>query len=175
MGFRIEAGQVSSEPISTQIDGVYMDFSATFLSESTMLMTDPSFGATVLELGSDLTFKELVHTTIPKQLATCWSAADFNLGFAYAIDAARNQIYKINIDTGSHQGNIHVTGDGSSDDKGVFDSAVDDETNIMYSLVTGNGVIATDLKAEKQVQFLDLSSFGSRQYYIGMAVYSGSH
>jgi hypothetical protein len=94
-----------------------------------------------------------------------------NLGAAYAIDAGRNQIYKINPDTGAHMGNIHVTGDGNPADKGVFDSAIDIESSIMYSLIGGNGVIAVDLKAEKQIQFLDLSSFGNRQGYQGMATY----
>lgn len=171
VGFRVEEGTVSSEPIVTQIKGITMDFSAVFLSESRMLLTDPSFGVALLELGGDLTFTELVHTPIPKQVAICWSEADFGLGFAYAIDAGRNELYKININTGLHEGSIHVTGDGKSADKGVYDSAIDTQSNIMYSLIGGNGVIATDLKAEKQVQFLDLSSFGDRQYYQGMAIY----
>ena len=171
VGFSVEQGLVSSEPIVTQIDDLILDFSATFLSETRMLLTDPSFGIAILELGGDLTFTELVHTVIPGQSAICWSQADLNLGTAYAIDAGRNQIYKINPDTGAHVGNIHVTGDGKSADKGVFDSAIDLETSIMYSLIGGNGVIATDLKAEKQIQFLDLSSFGNRQDYQGMAIY----
>ena len=171
VGFGVEQGLVSSEPIITQIDDLTMDFSATFLSETRMLLTDPSFGVAILELGADLTFTELVHTVIPNQKAICWSEADLNLGVAYAIDAGRNQIYKINPDTGAHMGNIHVTGDGNPADKGIFDSAIDIETSVMYSLIGGNGVIAVDLKAEKQIQFLDLSSFGNRQGYQGMAIY----
>lgn len=171
VGFAVEGGSVSSEPIVTQIDGLTMDFSAVFLDQSRMLITDPSFGISVLDLGGDLTFTQLVRTVIPRQKAICWSEADFNLGYAYAIDAARNQLYKINVNTGAHEGNIHVNGDGIAADKGIFDSAIDSESNLMYSLIGGNGVIVVDLKAEKQVQFLDLSSFGDRQYYQGMAIY----
>jgi hypothetical protein len=174
VGFGVENGEVSSNPIVTQINDIFMDFSAVFLSEDRMLITDPSFGVATLQLGSNLQFTELVHTVIPKQKAVCWSEADFNLGYAYAIDAGRNQMYKINVNTSAHEGNIHVTGDGNPADKGIFDSAIDSETNLMYSLIGGNGVIVIDLKAEKQVQFLDLSSFGNRQDYQGMAVYPAS-
>lgn len=171
MGFGVKDGSVSSEPIVTQTGGIYMDFSATFLSETKMLLTDPASGVDILQLGADLTFTKLVHTVIPKQVAICWSEADFSLGTAYAIDAGRNRMYKINVDTGAHDGTIQVTGDGNPADKGIFDSAIDSTTNLMYSLIGGNGVITIDLKAEKQIQFLNLASFGNRQYYQGMALY----
>ncbi len=171
VGFSAAGGSVSSEPIVTQISDLYMDFSATFLSETGMLLTDPSFGVALLELNGDLMFTESAHTVIPKQKAICWSEFDASLDTAYAIDAGRNKLYKIDPSSGAHVGTISVTGDGVHADAGVFDSAIDTTNNMMYSLIGGNGVIATDLKEEKQVQFLDLSSLGSRVGYMGMAIY----
>ena len=150
---------------------IYMDFGAVFLSETQLFLTDPSFGVAILELGGDLTFTESVHTVIPKQKAICWAEVDLALGTAYANDAGQNKIYKIDPNTGAHVGAITVPGDGNPDDAGVFDSAIDTKSSIMYALIGGNGVIAIDLKEGKQVQFLDLSSFGSRVGYNGMAIY----
>ena len=171
VGFSAEGGSVSSKPIVTQIADIYMEFGAVFLSDTRLLVTDPSYGVSLVELGGDLMFTELAHTVIPKQSAVCWAEADLALGTAYANDAGRNKIYKIDPTTGAHDGSITVTGDGNSADAGVFDSAIDFKSSTMYALIGGNGVIAIDLKEGKQVQFLDLSSFGSRVGYQGMAIY----
>lgn len=87
------------------------------------------------------------------------------------MDAGRQKIYEINSQTGAHEGSIDIRFPGGKTAPGAFDAAVDQQSNILYALVTGNGVIAVDLEENKQIQFLDLSSFGSRVGYMGMAIY----
>ena len=41
----------------------------------------------------------------------------------------------------------------------------------MYSLVGSDGIVVIDLAQRKTVQYFDLSSIGSRQGYMGMAVW----
>ena len=172
VGFHVEHGVVSSEPIATKIEDLLMEFSAIFVSTSRMLVTDPSFGISILELGGDLVFNEVVHTIVPKQKAICWTEADFTLGTAYGIDAGLNKIWKFDVETGAKTGAIKITGDGNPANVGLFDSAIDMKNNVMYSTINGgNGVVAVDLKKEQQIQFLDLSSFGNRQFYQGMVIY----
>ena len=148
-----------------------MEFGSVFLSETELFLTDPSYGISLLVLGEDLKFTEKAHTVVPNQKAICWAEYDPALATAYANDAGKNKIFKFNTDSGAEEGAIKVTGDGNPDDAGLFDAAIDVKRSIMYSLIGGNGVIAVDLKKDKQVQFLDLSSFGSRVGYQGMALY----
>ena len=148
-----------------------MDFGSVFLDESRLFLSDPSYGVSVLKLDENLKFTEEVHTVLKSQIAICWAELDTNLGTAYGNNAGQNKIYTFDPATGAHIGAISVEGDGNVDNAGVFDSAVDLNKSVMYALVTGNGVIAVDLKQEKQIQFLDLSSFGSRVGYMGMALY----
>lgn len=171
VGFPVHHGYVSDEPITTQIADITMDFGSVFISESELFLSDPSYGVSILELGADLKFTERVHTVVASQKAICWAEYDPNLGTAYGNDAGQNKVFKFNAQTGVKEGVIHVSGDGNPDDAGLFDAAIDLERGIVYSLITGNGVIAIDLNAGKQVQFLDLSSFGSRVGYQGMALY----
>ena len=167
----MEDGYVSTQPIVTQNPGITMDFGSVFLSESRLFLTDPSYGVSILELEESLEFTEIVHTVVQSQKAICWAELDPSLGTVYGNDAGKGRIFKFNAETGAHEGSIFVTGDGDPDNAGVFDSAVDLGRSTMYALVGGNGVVTVDLKNSKQVEFLDLSSFGNRVGYTGMALY----
>lgn len=167
----MENGHVSSEPIVTQIDDLTMEFGSVFITDTKMMLSDPSFGISLLELGSDLMFSELVHTVVSTQKALCWAEKDLGLGMLYGNDAAENKVYTFNPDTGAWTGTIPVPGKRPAAPKGVFDSVIDEHTHLMYALVGANGVVTLDLEEKKQIQFLDLSSFGDRQNYQGMAIY----
>ena len=149
-----------------------MDFGSVFLSETRLYLSDPSFGASILELHDNLKFTELVHTVVPNQSAICWAEYDPVLNTAYAIDAGRNKVYKMNADTGALEGAISAKTDGNPNNAGLFDSAVNVGDHTMYSLAHTNGIVVFDLETSKQLQYLDLSSFGDRIYYMGMALYT---
>lgn len=52
---------------------------------------------------------------------------------------------------------------------GLFDSAIGGR--YMYSLALVNGVVVFDIREKKQIQFLNLTGFGKRQGYTGMALW----
>ncbi|KAK0301663.1 hypothetical protein LTR82_018182 [Friedmanniomyces endolithicus] len=167
LAWPLNGGQISnSEPVVTQLPGITMDFGFTFIDNKIIFLADPSFGISLLSVKQDLTVTETRHTVIPGQSAICWTAYSPATNLLYAIDAGLNK-------TGSLVGSIAVSDvDGMIDAQGVFDSAVSD--GLMYSLTAANGVSVINLQKQQQVQFLDLSHFGVRKYYMGMAVWPSS-
>lgn len=164
----VENGDISQgEPVVSKFDGVLVDFGFLFVTETEIFLSDAGSGAALLTVGEGWHVTEKVHTVIPGQVATCWTAYVPELNTLYAIDAGRDVIFTLDSTTGKQTGGIPVQIPSSNTTMGVFDSFVKGE--MMYSLVGTNGMIVVDLKAEKQVQYLDLSSFGSRQFYQGLA------
>ncbi|KAK5689866.1 hypothetical protein LTR97_012626 [Elasticomyces elasticus] len=166
----IHNGVVShTRPVVSQFLNVTMDFGFQFISRSTIFLSDPSYGASIIDVGLDHKGIERVHTVIPGQVAVCWTAADLALDTLYAIDAGLDTIHTLDARTGALEGSISITTPGDATDVGLFDSAV--RNGVMYSLAHANGVSVVDLKQKKQLQYLDLSSLGSRQGYMGMALW----
>lgn len=164
----VENGDVSqSEPVVSEFDGITADFGFLFTSETEIFLSDAGSGTALLTVGDGwkVTLKE--HTVVPGQMATCWTEWEPALSTLYGIDAAVNKIYTMDQTTGKQTGTIMVDTPANNMTMGVFDSFIKNE--MMYSLVGTNGMVVVDLKSEKQVQYLDLSSFGNRQYYQGLA------
>lgn len=163
--FPVNRGIVADKPILSQIPDILMQFSITWLDEHRLLLSDPAYGVSILNVAKDLQITELAHTKIPDETAICWTNYDPALNMAYAIDVGRPYLTKINPSSGAMEGRINI-------DKnlvGMFDSSI--LNNKMYSLSGVNGVVVTDLVAEKQAQFLNLTGFGERAHYQGMAVW----
>ena len=167
-------GEVSTkEPVLSQIPGIHMDFGFEFINKSTIFLTDASSGTSLLHVGADLKATETVHTQVPGQFITCWTAYERSLNTLYAMDGARNLIYLINPQTGAHFDNITVTTPPAADKmihtEGVYDSAI--KNGKMYSIAYTNGLLVFDLATKKQMQYLDLTSYGERPHWQGMAVW----
>ncbi|KAK5689796.1 hypothetical protein LTR17_026141 [Elasticomyces elasticus] len=156
-------------PVVSQFQNVTMDFGFQFISRSTMFLSDPSYGASIVDVGPDYKGNERVHTVIPGQSAVCWTAADLALDTLYAIDAGLDSIHTLDARTGVLKGSISITTPGGTAGAGLFDSAV--RNGVMYSLTRANGIAVVDLKQKKQLQYLDLSSLGRRQGYMGIALW----
>ncbi|KAK5729835.1 hypothetical protein LTR17_011596 [Elasticomyces elasticus] len=156
-------------PVVSQFQNVAMDFGFQFISQSTIFLADPSYGASIIDVGPDHKGIERVHTIIPGQVAVCWTAADLALGTLYAIDAGLDTIHTLDARTGNSKGSISITTPGGTAGAGLFDSAV--RNGVMYSLAHANGISVVDLKQRKQLQYFDLSSLGQRQGYMGMALW----
>ncbi|KAK3642767.1 hypothetical protein LTR56_010591 [Elasticomyces elasticus] len=166
----IHNGVVShTRPVVSQFQNVTLDFGFQFISRSTIFLSDPSYGASIIDVGPDHKGIERVHTVIPGQVAVCWTAADLALDTLYAIDAGLDSIHTLDARTGALKGSIAITTPGDATNVGLFDSAV--RNGIMYSLTHANGVSVVDLKQKKQLQYLGLSTLGSRQGYMGMALW----
>jgi hypothetical protein len=171
LAWPVQNGQVSSSaPVVSQFSNVVLDFGFLFTDSHTIFMSDPSFGAALLHVNEDLTVKQEVHTIIPGQQAICWTQYWPSGSTLYAIDAGLNQIWTLNAGSGALEGSINITMTDGMAAKGVFDSFI--AGDLLYSLTGANGIAVTDLAKQKQLQFLDLSSFGERQHYQGFALSS---
>jgi hypothetical protein len=158
------------DAIVTQDPNIILNFGFSFVDESTIFLSDPSFGTAFLGTGGNLSLAEETHLIIPDQVAVCWTQYWQPSETLYAIDAGINQIHTINASTRTLETPIIVTGMGTSANvSGVFDSAVNN--GLMYSLLDTNGISVVDLVKKEQVQYLDLEGFGQRQYYTGMATW----
>lgn len=162
---------MSGEPVVTQFDNVFLDFSGVWISDTRLFMTDPSFGVAFLDLQKDLKFTQTEHTVISTQKAICWNTYDGQTGAGYAIDAGQNVVYTLDASTGALNGNMTIETDGVETDAGLFDSALDAQSGLMYTLTGGNGIVVMDVKSGNSVQYLDLTGFGDRQGYQGMALF----
>lgn len=165
VGWPISDGRVSEQSVTNKISDIFLDFGATWLDDTRLFISDPAFGVSILHVGEDLKITEQAHTVIAAQSAICWTAYDPNLNTAYAPDASRTKIFTIDPGSGALTGTINV----DSNLGGVLDSAISNSR--MYSLVDVNGVTVTDLEQRKTVQFLNLTSFGNRAEYTGMALW----
>lgn len=171
MGFSATHDGVSADPIISQFDNVFLDFSGTWLSDTRLFLTDPAFGIAYIDMQRDLKFTQAVHTVVPTQKAICWNIYDESTGTAYAIDAGLNVMFTIDTASGALAGNVTVQTDGVEKDAGLFDTALDAQSSLAYSLTGGNGIVVTNLQSGAAMQYLDLSSFGDRQGYQGMALF----
>jgi len=163
--FPVEHNQVSTAGVFNQVNDIKLDFAAIFINGTSLFLVDPTFGASILEINSDYTVTEKVHTVISNQSAVCWANYDVATNTAYAIDAGQPVVYTLDAGTGVLMGNL--TADPAIG--GLFDSAI--SGRYMYSLALVNGVVVFDIRKKKQIQFLNLTGFGERQGYMGMALW----
>ncbi|KAI7362386.1 hypothetical protein KC354_g7318 [Hortaea werneckii] len=167
VAYRTEYGMVSEEPVRTQISDIIVDFGSVFLDESRLFMTDVSFGAAIVDVDYEtLTLQEETHIVIEGQKAICWSAFDPSLNTAYAPDAGQPVVYTVDATSGMLTGSIAA----DNRTQGLFDSAIGSR-GLMYSLAASNGLNVFDLKAQKNVQYFDLSSVGERMPFTGLALW----
>ena len=167
----VQNGQISTQPVVSVPAPIVMDFSIDFLgSDSSALIADPSFGASIVSISPSFEVSERVHVVIPNQGAACWGVYAPRFNSAYVIDAGHPNITIVDPASGAKKGAIQL-----SDVTGGFDTAID--RTWMYVL-SGSGTIAVvDLagsnsgKVPRQVQNFDLSSVGSPTEFQGMAVY----
>ncbi|KAK3612784.1 hypothetical protein LTR22_028464 [Elasticomyces elasticus] len=135
-----------------------MDFGFQFISRSTIFLSDPSYGASIVDVGRDYKGNE--------RSAVC---CDLALDTLYAIDAGLDSMHTLDARTGVLKGSISITTPGVTAGADLFDSAVRDR--VMYSLTRANGIAVVDLKQRKQLQYLDLSSLCHRQGYMGIVLW----
>lgn len=114
--------------------------------------------------------KQTAKITVDGQLAICWSAYDPATGQGYLLDAGRTNVTVVDIASGKELPSIIADlPNNNGTQGGLFDTAIID--SYAYSLADPNGVVVLDLKAGTQAQYFDLSSYGSRVRWEGMAVW----
>lgn len=106
VAYTVENGQVSEEPVITQITDIPLPFGSVFLDNNRLWVSDPTFGAAIVEVSSDGKVTELVHDVIPTQKAICWAEYDAALDTAYAPDAGQPIVYTFDGTSGAATGNF---------------------------------------------------------------------
>ena len=145
-----------------------MDFSMNFLDSGTSaLVTDPTFGASIVNIAPNLTVTEKHHTTIPNQGAICWAAYSRHYGTVYVMDAAHANVTALDPVSGAIKGAIQFQADAL----GGLDTIVDRQW--LYILSVANSVVVIDLEESggTAVQQFDIAQTGPAGHWQGMAIY----
>ncbi|RFU32215.1 hypothetical protein B7463_g4108, partial [Scytalidium lignicola] len=168
-------GQISTKPVISQPSELALDFSLNFLGDdSKAVVSDPSFGVSLLHISFDFKVSVADRVTIAGQSAVCWTVYAPRFDSIYAIDAGNPVITIIDPWTGTIKDTVHT----DAADMGSFDSKAD--RTWLYSLRSSPAVSVTSLagsnsgKTPSVVQNLNLTSLGSRQGWQGMAIYPNS-
>lgn len=168
----VRNGRVSQNPVITSIPDLIVDFSLNFLgSDNSALLTDPSFGASILNIPSSLQVTEKAHTAIPLQGAACWGVYSSRFNSAYVIDAGRPNITVLDPASGTIRGTIHY----NTSRGGGFDAATNGR--YLYVLTGVPTIIVIDLtgsnsgKTPHEVQSFDITALGKIKNWQGMATY----
>jgi len=166
--FPVENGEVSSTPVVSSPKGLILDFSINFLSRNTALITDPTFGASIVSVGSDLSVTETHHTVIPNQGAACWGAYSPHYDAAYVIDAGQPNITILNPQSGEIKGAIQFEAGAM----GGFDTVI--EKQWMYTLTGTSAIVVINLEADggREEQLFPLAQYGTAGHWQGMGVHS---
>ena len=161
-------GHVDATPVVSQISDLILDFSINFLGSSTLAMiTDPTFGASFVSIGSDLKVTETKHIVIPNQGAACWGVYSRRYDAAYVVDAGRPNITLLDPASGATKGVIEY--DPAA--KGGFDTTLNREW--LYFLTGDSSVVVVHLDGSggQQVQKYPLAEYGPVNHWQGMAAW----
>lgn len=165
-------GSISTTPIISRPAELLVDFSISFLGDdSRAIITDPAYGASIVHISEDFKFSVATKIPIAGEAAVCWSVYSQRFNTIYVFDVGVPNITLIDPWTGAIKGTIAQP----ASDAGSVDAAIDRE--YLYSLKSAPfiNVIKNDGLNHgvipKQIQSFDLSSLGSRQGFVGMAIY----
>lgn len=168
-------GKVSATAITHVINDMIAPFGSAFLgSDSELLVTDASFGASILKVTSSFDLIETAHTAIPGQGAICWGTYSARFNSAYIFDVTTPNITVLDPVTGAVKGQIDMV----PSSLGAFDNAID--RTWMYVLGGDDSVEVISLlgsnhgKMPTQVQKFDLTGFAVRKGLQGFAIYPSS-
>jgi hypothetical protein len=135
-----------------------------------IVVTDASFGATLLQVNSFTGDVALIaKTTIPGQAATCWAAYSEAKGTAYVTDAGVNRLIELSTDNAEILSVINLT----NGDPGLTDLQV--AGRYIYALSPGNGttsaaITVVDSFLGQQIQHFLVDGFGAGKSSQGMAI-----
>ncbi|MCJ1474536.1 hypothetical protein MMC13_003194 [Lambiella insularis] len=168
-------GKVSTTPVVSVIRTLRAVFSGQFVNDDTMIVTDFSFGAALVQVSSSLQIMEKEKTVIPAQLAACWTAYSPRFDSIYVSDAFTTNITVLDPASGAIK--TQVPFDPSLG--GADDSAID--RNWLYVLAlgasAGANVVVIDLqgsnsgKVPTSIQTFYLGDIQVASQSLGMAVY----
>jgi hypothetical protein len=172
--YPVDDGSISTKPTVSRPSELLIDFSVSFIDDSKAIITDPSYGASLVDVSWDFQFTVQTKIVIPGEGAICWSVYSQRFDTVYIIDAGTTNITLVDPQSGATKGTVVL----DAAHMGTFDSQIDREFLYMLrgapavTVLSNNGL--THWVLPKEVQTLDLSALGSRQGWQGMAIYPSS-
>lgn len=172
--YPVYGGSISTTPTVSRPSQLLIDFSLSFIDDSKAVITDPSYGASLVDISWDFKFTVQTKIVIPGEGAICWSVYSPRFNTVYIIDAGTTNITLVDPQSGAKKGTVVL----DAAHNGAFDSQIDREFLYMLrgtpavSVLSNDGLTHGVLPTE--VQTLDLSALGSRQGWQGMAIYPSS-
>ena len=161
-------GNVGTTPVVSHPPQSVLEFSINFLGDdSSALVTDPGFGASIMTIASDFTVTEKDHIVIPREVATCWGAYYPRYQSAYVIDGAQPNITVVDSLSGTIKGAIQFEADAI----GGFDTII--HKKFMYLLTGDSSVLVIDLSEGlgSVIQKYSLAQEGPAGEWQGMAAW----
>ncbi|KAF5637040.1 3-carboxymuconate cyclase [Fusarium sp. NRRL 25303] len=164
--YKVENGRVSEEAVKSQPNNLPVAFGMSFVSDALAVVSTPAYGAAFVSIANDLTVLTKTNTTVPNQMATCWTATSAGSSSVYLLDAAVPDVIALNTKTMA----IRRTLPGYAAGKGNFDAI--DSGSKLYVLQAAPAIAIFDLKHNSYgPKVIDLSGLGNRAPWTGMAVY----
>jgi hypothetical protein len=167
-------GSISTVPIVSRPAELLLDFSVSFIDDSKAVISDPAYGAALVDVSWDFKFTVQRKIVIPNEGASCWSVYAPRFNTVYVIDAGTPNITLVDPHFGVTTGTVVM----DAANKGGFDSQIDREylyvlrgtpmVSVLYNNGLNHGVLP------REVQSFDLSAYGSRTGFQGMAIYPSS-
>ncbi|XXH02956.1 hypothetical protein Hte_009346 [Hypoxylon texense] len=166
--YPVSHGKVQPSPRVSRPAALGLNFGLSFLgSDSKAIIADPGFGGAFVDFDCNLGASVSKVINITGNAATCWTQYSADLHTAYLLDAATTNIAV--LDAASME--VKSTLASPAATAGKFDAAVGDE--YLYTLDASDSISVYSLKESTAVQTFNLTGFGNRQFYQGMAFYGG--
>lgn len=166
---KAEVASVAAEARVSRPAELGLDFSLTFLaSDRRAFVTDPGFGGAFLDISCDHAVTVARVANITGQAASCWSQYSARHDSVYVFDAGVPDIAVY----GAESTELRATVDGAAAEVGKFDSVV--AGDFLYTLDGAASITVYSLAGGEPVavQTLDLTEFGNRQFFQGLAFHS---
>ncbi|KAK2766189.1 hypothetical protein FQN54_007705 [Arachnomyces sp. PD_36] len=145
--FPVVDGAVSRDDVRSSPNGTAVLFgSVNIPGTSSILATDASFGAAVIDVDSCGNGEAVALVPVEDQMATCWAAFSETTGTVFVTDVAVNHVVEIDPTDGSIVDDFHLTNGNA----GMIDLAA--AGDFVYALAPGNAT------ASPAIAVLDVSS-----------------
>ncbi|KAI1878693.1 hypothetical protein JX265_002870 [Neoarthrinium moseri] len=162
------AGVVSPKPRVSRPAELLTDFAMSFINDTHAFVADPAYGGSFVRVGCGLDVSVTRKVTIPGQVAACWSRYDARRDEVLVFDAGVSDITAVAAQSGEIARNIT----GVAEAMGQFDAVLRGDRLYVLENAPGIGVYAlAGANGTSILQNFDLSAFGKRQFFQGLAIY----
>ncbi|KAI1371882.1 hypothetical protein F4677DRAFT_434424 [Hypoxylon crocopeplum] len=168
--YPVSRGKVQNKPRVSRPAALGVNFGMSFLgSDVRALVSDPGFGGAFVDVDCDLNVSISKVINVTGNAATCWTQYSADFDAAYLLDGGSPDIAVLDPVSMKVKSTLTSPAAGA----GKFDSAIGG--GYLFTLDGADSITVYSLKESSVVQTLDLTGFGARQFFQGMAYYGGSN